>query len=76
AVNFLSQIFDLSIIKCPTLAMAGAQDRFVNPENVKIFARHIPQCQTVLIEEADHFFFLEKPLAVGLVLSRFFKEVL
>lgn len=76
AVAFLSKPFDLSIIKCPTLAMAGANDRFVNPENTKVFQKNIKQCVTALVDETDHFFFLEKPDVVAKNLSRFFKEVL
>lgn len=76
AVSFLANPFDVSIIKCPTLAMAGASDRFVNPENVNVFAKKIAKCQTAFIDEADHFFFLEKPLEVATNLTKFFKEVL
>ncbi len=76
AIAFLSRPFDLSIIKCPTLAMAGANDRFVNPDNTKAFQKNIKQCQTALIDECDHFFFLEKPNEVSAQLTRFFKEVL
>lgn len=76
AVEFLSTPFDLSIVKCPTLALAGANDRFVNPENTKAFQKNIKQCQTALIPECDHFFFLEKPDEVAAHLNRFFKEVL
>jgi 3-oxoadipate enol-lactonase len=76
AVAFINTPFDLSIIKCPALAMAGANDRFVNPDNTKAFAKNILKCQTALIAESDHFFFLEKPTEVALVLNRFFKEVL
>lgn len=76
AIGFLETPFDLSVIKCPTLAMAGAEDRFVSPENTKAFAKNIKQCQITKIPEADHFFFLEKPKEVGSALNRFFKEVL
>ena len=76
AVTFINTPFDLSIIKCPTLAMAGANDRFVSPDNTKAFAKNIKQCQITLIDETDHFFFLEKPNVVAENLSRFFKEVL
>jgi 3-oxoadipate enol-lactonase len=76
AVAFLANPFDLSLIKCPTLAIAGANDRFVNPENVNVFAKKIAKCQTAFINETDHFFFLEKPLEVAANLTKFFKEVL
>lgn len=76
AVAFLQAPFDLSVVKCPTLAMAGELDRFVKPENTGSFAKNIKQCQIALIPESDHFFFLEKPAEVALNLNRFFKEVL
>lgn len=76
AVDFLSAPFDLTCIKCPTLALHGSNDRFVSPDNTKVFQKHIKQCQTVLVPESDHFFFLEKSSEVANHLIRFFKEVL
>ncbi len=76
AVSFLSTPFDLSMVKCPVLALAGENDRFVSPDNIKAFQKNIKQCQTALIPECDHFFFLEKPKEVSVELVRFFKEVL
>lgn len=76
AVLFLSTPFDLSVVACPALALAGANDRFVSPDNTKAFQKNIKQCQSALIPECDHFFFLEKPNEVSTHLVRFFKEVL
>lgn len=76
AIEFLSTPFDLTIVKGPALALAGENDRFVNPDNTKSFQKNIKQCQTALIPECDHFFFLEKPKEVAEHLVRFFKEVL
>lgn len=76
AVAFLNSEYDLSAIHFPCLSMAGSQDRFVSPENTQAFAKNIPKCQTLLIPETDHFFFLEKPEIVSENLNRFFKEVL
>lgn len=76
AVSFLQTPFDLSVVSCPTLAMAGAMDRFVNASNVAVFAHKIKQCQTSLINQTDHFFFLENPVEVAENLNRFFKEVI
>ena len=76
AVAFLAKPFDLSIVKCPTLAMAGENDRFVNPDNTKAFQKNIEKCRTTLVPECDHFFFLEKPNEVALNLTQFFKEIL
>lgn len=76
AVKFLETPFDLSVIKCPVLAMAGAEDRFVKPENIKAFENNISQCQSALISESDHFFFMEKATETAANLNRFFKEIL
>lgn len=76
AVKFLKRPFDLKIVKCPTLAMCGANDRFVNPENINVFKNNIEKCVTATIPEADHFFFMEKPDLVANELNRFFIEVL
>ncbi|MFA6239185.1 MAG: alpha/beta hydrolase [Bacteriovorax sp.] len=76
ALTFIDTPFDLSIIKCSALAMSGAADRFVNPENSKVFAKKIKQCQTAFIPESDHFFFMEKPEETALALNKFFKEVM
>jgi 3-oxoadipate enol-lactonase len=75
AVDFLSKPINLSFVKCPTLAMCGSADRFVNPENSNIFKKHIEKCQSATVPDADHFFFLEKPEIVGQNLRRFFLEV-
>jgi 3-oxoadipate enol-lactonase len=76
AVAFLKRPFDLSVIQCPVLVMSGADDRFVDSRNTEVFKRHISNCKSILIEESDHFFFLEKPKEVALNLVQFFKEVL
>lgn len=76
AIAFLSTPFDLSVVTCPTLALSGESDRLVNPENVKVFQKTLKKCQTALIPESDHFFFLEKPGEVSEKLLGFFKEVL
>lgn len=76
AVAFLSTPFDLSVVKCPAIVLHGATDRFVNSDNTKAFQKNIKQCQMALVDESDHFFFLEKPKEVSDHLVRFFKEVL
>lgn len=73
AVEFLRTPFDLSIIKCPTYALAGAEDRFLSPEFPALFKTVIPQAELELIPETDHFFFLEKPEVVGPKLNNFFQ---
>ncbi|AUN98479.1 hypothetical protein C0V70_10250 [Bacteriovorax stolpii] len=73
AVTFLETPYDLSAIKCPTYALAGAGDRFVSPESPAIFKTKIPHAEVELIPETDHYFFMEKPTLVGEKLNNFFK---
>lgn len=73
AVAFLETPFDLSIIKCPTYALSGAEDRFLSPKFPEMFKSVIPQTVVELIPETDHFFFLEKPRLVGEKLNHFFQ---
>lgn len=73
AVNFIETPFDLSIIKCPVLAMAGEHDRFLSPTFPGLFRSAIPQAEVELIPETDHYFFLEKPKLVAEKLTNFFK---
>ncbi len=73
AVTFLETPFDLSIIKCPVLAMAGEADRFLSPSFPGLFRSAIPQTEVELIQDTDHYFFLEKPLLVAEKLNQFFQ---
>lgn len=76
AINFLNTPIDLSSINCPVLAMCGENDRFVHPSNVETFAKKFKLCQTKMIPETDHFFFMEKPEMVSEELRKFFVETL
>lgn len=76
AINFLNSNFDISKIKCPTLAMCGDQDRFVSPKNIEAFKINLNKCVTTTIPDTDHFFFMEKPEMVAAHLENFFKETL
>jgi 3-oxoadipate enol-lactonase len=73
AVAFLETPFDLSVIKCPTYAMSGSDDRFLSPSFPEMFKSVIPQAIAELIPETDHYFFLEKPVLVGEKLNNFFQ---
>lgn len=73
AVAFLETPFDLSVIKCPTFAMAGEHDRFLSPTFPGLFRSAIPQTIVELIPETDHYFFLEKPVLVADKLTNFFQ---
>ena len=73
AVNFLETPYDLTAIKCPVLAMAGSDDRFLSSTFPSVFKNVIPHAEAVLIEESDHYFFLEKPELVASKLNQFFQ---
>lgn len=73
--RYLSQPRPLHEIQCPTLIMAGAQDRFVNAGNSKILAKVLPQSRLKLVDEADHLFFHEKPEPVVRELRAFLEEL-
>ncbi|MDJ0838876.1 MAG: alpha/beta fold hydrolase [Acidobacteriota bacterium] len=76
AVRFTREYhIDYSRITCPTLAMAGAEDRFVPPDNTRLLARKTASGEAVLIPESDHLFFLEKPESVALALRRFLEAL-
>ena len=65
----------LHTLSCPTLVLAGAQDRFVPPENAAILARTIPGGRSALVDESDHLFFIEKPREVSTHLRRFLESL-
>jgi 3-oxoadipate enol-lactonase len=76
ACDFLDHDLDLSFVKCPVLAMAGNEDRFISPKSPELFKSAMvnAQVEVELIPEADHFFFLEKPKIVGEKLNNFFQR--
>ena len=73
AVAFLETPFDLSVIKCPTYALAGEFDRFLSPTFPSVFEKTLSSVKAELIKETDHYFFLEKPVLVGEKLNNFFR---
>lgn len=76
AVAFLSGSVDFEkISQIPTLILHGANDRFVNPENAEILKSKFKQVSLSLIPEADHFFFMEKPLECSGVIQTFVKKL-
>jgi len=61
ARRFMSGSIDYDRYRGPALVMAGSGDRFVDPANATILAECLGSAETVVVEEADHLFFLEKP---------------
>jgi len=62
---------DFEAIRCPTLVMSGADDRFVDARNAQILAEKIDDARVVIVPETDHLFFLEKPRRVAEEIARF-----
>jgi len=68
---FLEKPLPLASIACPTLVLAGENDRFVAAENARILARTIPNAQLRLFPNTDHLFFLEEPELVAQAVGTF-----
>ena len=62
----------LGEIRCPVLAITGAEDRMMPPENSRLLAEGIEGAEHYLVDEVGHSFFLEKPDEVNQVLIDFF----
>jgi pimeloyl-ACP methyl ester carboxylesterase len=61
-------------IDCPVLAVTGSEDKMMPPENAQLLADGIPGAESVVIEEAGHGFYAEKPDEVIRILIDFFKS--
>ncbi len=64
----------LGEIRCPVLAITGAEDRMMPPENARLLAEGIEGAAHYLVADAGHSFFLEKPDEVNRVLIDFFTK--
>lgn len=53
----------LETLKVPTLLMSGPADHSTPPSISRMLARHIPDCEVVIIEEAGHSSYWENPNA-------------
>ena len=72
AINFLAGDIDYEKIKhLPTLILHGANDRFVDPKNAEILKSKFNVAELTFIDEADHFFFMEKPIECGNTIKKF-----
>lgn len=72
--QWLEGEFPLEQITQETLVMTGELDGFITPDNADILIRRIPQAKKILIKDAAHLFFYEKPEAVSQSLSNFFNK--
>lgn len=57
-------------LQCPTVVVAGAQDRIISPINSRILAERIRGAELFLIPEAGHAFPLEQPTALPTAIRR------
>lgn len=57
----LDDAIDLTQIKARTFIINGANDTIIDPEDMYIAARLIPDCQTRMVEGVGHFLHLERP---------------
>ncbi|MEN8144773.1 MAG: alpha/beta hydrolase [Gemmatimonadota bacterium] len=58
----------------PTLIIEGAQDANWGPEKPRLFARHHPLAQLVVLDSAAHYPFSERPAAFFGALSEFMRR--
>jgi pimeloyl-ACP methyl ester carboxylesterase len=59
-------------LRCPTLVVAGEEDRLIPPKNSRILARLIPDARLVLLPGAGHAFPLERRSELIRLLTDFF----
>ena len=72
AIDAFEACADLARIKAPTLVIAGAGDPLIPAENSRLIAGRIPAAQLVLLPDASHFFWIEKPQETAAALIGFF----
>ena len=57
----LDDAIDLTRIKARTLIVNGANDTIIDPEDMYIAQKLIPNCETRMVEGVGHFLHLERP---------------
>jgi len=72
AIDAFDGCADLPRIKAPTLVISGEGDPLIPVENSRLIASRIPGAQIVLLPDASHFFWIEKPQETADALIRFF----
>jgi len=66
---------DLGSIRAPALVIAGEGDPLIPAENSRLIASRIPGAKLVLLNDASHFFWIEKPQETARALIEFFEGV-
>jgi pimeloyl-ACP methyl ester carboxylesterase len=74
AIDAFDACADLARIEVPTLVITGEGDALIPPGNSRLIASRIPGAQLVLLEDAAHFFWIEKPRETADALTRFFAQ--
>lgn len=72
AIDAFAGCADLPQIKAPTLVIAGEGDPLIPAENSRLIASRIPGARLVLLPDASHFFWIEKPQETADALIGFF----
>lgn len=57
----LEDLLDLSRITAQTLIINGADDTIIDLDDMHKAAEMIPNCETILVENAGHFLHFEQP---------------
>lgn len=65
----------LGAIACPTLVLAGAEDRVVPPGNAERLAARLPNARVMILPGVGHIFPVEDPQTTARVVSEFLLEV-
>ena len=65
----------LEEIAAPTLVITGDSDRLIVPENSRFMAGRIPGAKLCVLEDAAHFFWVEKPEQAAQALIEFFAKL-
>ena len=72
AIDAFDACADLAQIKAPTLVITGEGDPLIPPENSRLIASRVPGAELVLLPDASHFFWIEKPQETAAALIGFF----
>lgn len=62
----------LGTLRAPTLVIAGEGDPLIPVENSRLLSRRIPGARLIVLKDASHFFWIEKPKETADALKTFF----
>jgi pimeloyl-ACP methyl ester carboxylesterase len=75
AIDTFDGCGDLARIQAPTLVITGAGDPLIPAENSRLLASRIPGARLVVLPDASHFFWIEKPREAAAALIGFFEKL-